>query len=167
MAKDWNKVRFEDLRITADMDDGQIENVIRQRIEWRRNRALLFWVNLAIFIIVNAVIWSAYMPMAYRNSFHWPIFITFFWGVSMIKRGWALYQSSDRVQERREALIQAQVERARARLGRSAFYEKPKNDASEKRKNQPMQVGDDGEIVPLEELLHDGEQPRYQNNHRR
>ncbi len=164
MAK-RDKTRYEDLRITADMADSEIEDMVRQRIQWRQRRWRRLFSGILPFIIINGLLWAIWSPTARYNSFPWPLFVTFFWGMSIVRTIWELYQSSERVQDRREELIQRHMERAKVRLGR---YEKPKNDYAEKSKKRPVQIGSDGEIVPLEQLLSEDDQdtPRYQNNYR-
>ncbi len=165
MSKKNKKIRYEELIITSDMDDIDIENVIRQRVQWRQDKLQQLLGNLPAFVIVNAIIWGGFLS-ARGNSFPWPIFVTFFWGMSIVKDAWELFQASTGMQSRREEYVRQEVEREKARLG---IYEKPKRDYIEKSKNRPLQIGSDGEIVPLDQLLSEDDQdvPRYQNNNRR
>lgn len=164
--RDRDKIRYEDLKITSDMTDSEIEAVIRERILWRQRRWRGVMAGIPAYIIVNIILWNLWLPTAWSNNFPWPFFVTLFGAIALIKTIWELRESSDAVQDRRDELIQQQIERAKAKLGR---YEKPKNDFAEKSKNRQMRVGSDGEIVPLDQLLsEDDEQDetRYQSNYR-
>jgi hypothetical protein len=153
------------------MDDDEIEEVIRQRVAWRQRKIRKITGNLPIFLIVNLVIWGGFLGSLRigAGAFPWPIFVTFFWGMGIVKDIWELYQASTNAQSRREEYIQQEVEREKARMG--IYSEKPKRDGyPEKAKNRPVRVGNDGEIVPLDQLLNDDDdteaEARYQRNQR-
>lgn len=166
-GKDKDKIHYEDLYITADMDDIEIENVIRRRIEWRQRKRRQLMGHIPVYLLANGITWGIFVAMA-RNgfAFPWPVFMTFFWGAGIVKDAWELYQSYTDAPNRREEYMQREIEREKMRLG---IYEKPKRDYAEKSKNRPLRVGSDGEIVPLDQLLEDEEQDEtqyYQHNRR-
>jgi hypothetical protein len=132
--------------------------VIHQRVQWRQRKRKNLMDNIPSFIITNVICWWIFFSSG--QSFPWPIFITVFWGLDIAKNAWELYAASNNMLTRQEDWVQQEIEREKARVG---LYTKPKRDVAEKSKNRPMQIGSDGEILPLEELLNDeDEQPRYQ-----
>ena len=121
MAKK-DKRRYEELIVTSDMDEREIEDVIRARIQWRQRKWRQIMGNLPAFIIVNAILWGSFRFNG--MGFPWPIFITFFWGMSLVKDAWELFQASNNMQSRRDEYVRQEVEREKARLG--IYSEKPK-----------------------------------------
>ena len=165
MTTKKNKNKYEDLIITPDMDDLEIESVLRQRIQWRQRKVREIYGNLTSWVAVNIIFWGGFFAFT-SSSFPWPIFVTFISSMAMVNDFWELYQASSKVQARRDEHTQEELEREKARLG---LYGKPKRAFAEKSKNRPLRISSDGEIVPLEDLLRDEDEQdatRYQHNQR-
>lgn len=104
--------------------------------------------------MVNIMLWAAWYfasqfdVAAFLDGtrteipFPWPIFPTVGWGIGLIAHLIEYYSKYGGGAERRERIIQAEIERERARSG---FIEKPKND-------RRVRLTEDGE---LEEVIED------------
>jgi len=147
----------EETRITSDMSPAEVELRIRRRIERRHAERSGFVGSVVAYVIVNAVLWSIFSDSRgfYFWGMPWPLFVTFFWGINLLRRGYSLYQNAPERVARRENYIQSEVDRMKARLGfdeRFANYtEKPKNDEKPKRDAAAaVHLTADGELAPDE-----------------
>jgi hypothetical protein len=71
----------------------------------RTSMKLGFYVNLAIFIIVNAFLYLIWWYSG--QGFLWPLIVTFFWGMGLIAYGLRVYGSGRYT----EGMVQKEYER--------------------------------------------------------
>jgi hypothetical protein len=144
-----------DFPILPGMSEAEIEIQIRKRIKHRIEQRNEFVGHAVSFAVVNIVLWLIWIGSgaSFSGGIPWPAYVTFFWGLGLFMHGWEVYQGSGSVQARRERMIQDEIAMEKERLG---IYEKPKRDQLAARRNDgALQVSDDGELVPLDELLAD------------
>jgi hypothetical protein len=96
-----------------------MEPLQRDPYLWQKAKARAkFQAHLLSFLFVNAtlwVIWAFTEPHHFGRPFHteipWPLWVTFFWGLGLIKRGIATYGGfsyEQRAQREYERLSQEQ-----------------------------------------------------------
>lgn len=125
------------------MANIESDDAIRQRIEKRYKMRQELYINIASYVVANVVFW-----FMFRQSWVW--WITFGWGIGVVAHAIDYYSKYGGGAERKEAEIQREMERERARLG----YEKPKNDAH-------IRLTDDGELEEVpEDEDHWAEKPK-------
>jgi hypothetical protein len=117
---------------------------IRERAEKRVNRRYKFYRQLGSYLVLNLVLWGIYLV---TNDFRitgtpWPMWITFFAGIGVVKEAIQVLTESGFMEDMRERDLQHELEREKERLYREG-YEKPKNDV--------VSIGDDGELVYAED----------------
>ena len=113
------------------------EDEIRQRVEKRFKKRQDFYVHIAMYVAVNALLWGIWAITG--AAFPWPIFVTLGWGIGVVADAVETYfKTSVNVERRKADAIQREIERERERLMLSG--EKPKRD-------QQVSLSDDGELV--------------------
>ncbi len=90
------------------------ERELRQRAEARVEAREAFSAHLLIFIAVNRLLWGLWAVSGANLASPWPVFATVGWGIGLVAHWWSVYGRDDR---RREAAIQAEMERLRGRDG--------------------------------------------------
>lgn len=83
-------------------DDEILRQIAQRRVTERRG----FFLDLGLFVVINVVIWGAWLlvwpPEA--GSFPWPIFVTIGWGIGLTVHGlmtyWILSGANDAAVER-------------------------------------------------------------------
>ena len=116
------------------MTNIETDDEIRRRVEKRFKKRQDLMIHVAIYIVANVVFW-----IMFHESWVW--WITFGWGIGVVSNVVDYYTKYGGGAERKEAEIQREIERERARI---AGYEKPKNDAH-------MRLTDDGELEEVPE----------------
>ncbi|MBN2472079.1 MAG: protein kinase [Anaerolineae bacterium] len=120
------------------------EEELRRKIEKRLKEQQEFRTHVVIYIMVNLLLW--FIWLASGAGFPWPFFPTLGWGIGIVAHYMEYHHKYGRGAERRERLIQEELERAR--LSGRIPYE------SDKRKNedliglddQRLRLADDGEL---------------------
>ncbi|MDO7846515.1 2TM domain-containing protein [Hymenobacter sp. M29] len=96
-----------------------METLQRDPYLWQKAKARArFQSHLLSFLLVNAllwVIWAFTFPHHHGRGFHseipWPLWVTFFWGLGLIRRGMAAYggfSREQRTQREYERLVSQQ-----------------------------------------------------------
>lgn len=92
--------------------DPTSDRELRRRAEARVEAREGFTVHFLVFLAVNALLWGIWAVNGADVASPWPIFVTLGWGIGVVAHWWAVYGQDDR---RREAAIQAEMERLRGR----------------------------------------------------
>jgi len=98
-----------------------MEPLKRDPYLWQKaNARAKFQAHLLSYLFVNAtlwVIWAFTAPHYFGRPFHseipWPLWVTFFWGLGLIKRGIAAYGGftyEQRTQREYERLVREQAD---------------------------------------------------------
>lgn len=141
--------------------DGDAYEAVRKRVEQRYQQRYAFYTHLAVYTLVNIVLWLIYgatagvagqfsdapligtlVPIV---SFPWPLIVMAGWGIGLVAHGMTYYIRYGGGALRRQAAIQQEIERE---MALRYAYEKPKNDY-----DVPMRLTDDGELEPIEDEL--------------
>jgi hypothetical protein len=109
---------------------------IRKRVEKRYKKRQELIYQVAGYVLTNAMLW-----FFFHDS--WVLWVTFGWGIAIAAQVMDYYNKYGGGAQRKEAEIQREIERERAR---TLPYEKPKNEPH-------MRLTDDGEL----EEVSDGE----------
>lgn len=136
------------------------EERIRKRIEKRYEERTGLVIHLISFIIMQIVFWGMWAnsqeligtllagsPIPFATlDFPWPAFVTFFWGIGVVAHLMDYYNKYGAGAEKRERLIQEELERERQRKLDSYYDAKPKRD-------RRVRLTEDGELedVPDDE----------------
>ncbi|GIL14491.1 MAG: hypothetical protein BroJett038_32110 [Chloroflexota bacterium] len=142
------------------------EERVRRRIQKRFEERNGFIIHLTIYIVMNLLFWSMWagaqdlFAAIFENGqlpvvdlgFPWPVFITFFWGIGVVANFMEYYNKYGPGAERRERLVQQELERERQRRMESYYDAKPKRD-------RRMRLTEDGE---LEEVADDEYDEEYE-----
>ena len=139
------------------MTEAQVYDDIRQRVEVRFRQRSAFYMHLAVYTLVNIVLWVVYglttgmawqiaarfpiMGLYTLLTLPWPLIVMGGWGIGLVAHGLNYYIRYGGGAIRRETAIQREIERE---MARNAAYEKPKNDL-------PMRLTDDGELEVTED----------------
>jgi 2TM domain len=117
---------------------------LRERVERRVKRRYKFYRDLAAFASTNVLLWGIYLISngGRSSGVPWPLWVTFFWGIGIVREAWEIFGSSRFSDANYEAEVQREIARERERLY-GAGYEKPKR--------SEFSVGDDGELVYSDE----------------
>jgi hypothetical protein len=138
------------------MVDNEIDlEKIRQRVERRMQLRAKFMRELSSFLTVNLVLWGIWF-FSEGNSFSrggfqipWPMFVTFFWGISVVKRGVRIFYS-DELESAYDREMQKEIRREKARVANSAYYGDPDDTEileKAKRSDGTVRLSDDGELI--------------------
>lgn len=92
--------------------DPNSDRELRRRAEARVEAREGFTAHLVVFVAVNALLWGIWAFTGANLAAPWPIFVTVGWGIGLVSHWWAVYGRND---ERREAAIQAEMDRLRRR----------------------------------------------------
>jgi 2TM domain-containing protein len=92
--------------------DQTSDRELRRRAEARIEAREGFTGHLLIFLAVNALLWGIWAFNGANLASPWPAFATVGWGIGLLAHWWTVYGRDDR---RREAAIQAEMERLRGR----------------------------------------------------
>jgi hypothetical protein len=133
------------------MTDQDYEKA-RKRVEKRLKKRQDFYVHIVLYVAVNVFLWLIWL-LGGATGFPWPIFVMGGWGIALVVDAVETYfESSAKLQERREQAIQRELERERAlKIGDVAL---------EKRK-RTAHLAEDGELVYDDEIAEaEEEQPR-------
>jgi serine/threonine protein kinase len=134
------------------------EERIRKRIQKRYEERTGLFIHLAIYIVMQLVFWGMWAgsqdllgTLFTQGSlpdkamdFPWPIFITFFWGIGVVANIMDYYNKYGPGVEKRERLIQEELERERQRRMESDYDAKPKRD-------RRVRLTEDGELEEVPE----------------
>ena len=121
---------------------------IQQRVERHTKRRADFIRHLTSFLVVNMTLWSIWLVTSSSHSgTPWPIWITIFWGIGVVRQGINTFLMPD-MDDYRDREMRHEIARENARLGidedEELILEKPKR----KRK---VRLGDDGELLDVEQ----------------
>ncbi len=117
----------------ASLTDDRIRKQIEKRMEGR----IGFYTHLAIYLCVNLGLWAIWLFDG--GGFPWPMFTTFFWGMGMFAHMSDYYNKYGGGRDKREEMIQREIERERNRL--SGETSKVKND------ERRVRLTEDGELT--------------------
>ncbi|NWG16881.1 MAG: protein kinase [Chloroflexi bacterium] len=140
------------------------EERVRRRIEKKFEERNGFIIHLVIYIVMNLVFWGMWagaqdlFAAIFENGqlpvgdlgFPWPIFITFFWGIGVVANFMEYYNKYGPGAEKRERLVQAELERERQRRAEAYYDAKPKRD-------HRVRLTEDGELEEVVEDVYDEE----------
>ena len=90
------------------------EDDLRRQAEARVDRIEAFRIHLAIYVAVNALLWLIWAYTGATTNSPWPVFVTLGWGIGIVAHWWSVYGHSA---DRREARVQAEIDRLRQRQG--------------------------------------------------
>jgi hypothetical protein len=90
------------------------EDDLRRQAEARVDRIEAFRIHLAIYLAVNALLWLIWAYSGVTTNPPWPVFVTLGWGIGIVAHWWSVYGHST---DRREARVQAEIDRLRQRRG--------------------------------------------------
>jgi 2TM domain-containing protein len=92
--------------------DPTRDRELRRRAEARVEAREGFAAHFLVFLAVNVLLWGIWAFNGANLASAWPIFVTFGWGIGVVAHWWSVYGRDDR---RREAAIQAEMDRLRGR----------------------------------------------------
>jgi hypothetical protein len=131
---------------------------IRQRIEKRHKERLSFFIHVAVYFVVNFMLWVLWFMIAQDNPtvsaavdlsaedietfrFPWPLVIMFGWGIGLLSHYINYYFKYGAGAARRQNAIDREVEEE---IARRNVYEKPKNDSR-------VRISEDGELEEVDD----------------
>ncbi|HEX2908333.1 MAG TPA: protein kinase [Phototrophicaceae bacterium] len=141
------------------------EERIRRRLQKKYEERTGLFIHLTIYMVMQLVFWGMWagdanllqqffttgtLPLE-ALDFPWPIFITFFWGIGVFANIMDYYNKYGAGAERREQLVQQELERERQRKMGAYYDAKPKRDAR-------MRLTADGELEEVPEDEYPDEQ---------
>lgn len=115
------------------------EEAIRARIEEKLEARSELITHAAFYVGINALLWAIWF--ATSMDFPWPVFVTGGWGIGMITHYFEYTNTHGTGAERREAMIQREMDRERERLGLA----KAKNDDAYQDDSPFYDTGDDAQ----------------------
>lgn len=126
------------------------EDRIRRQIEKRMEERTGLLIHSAAYFAVNLMLWIIWLMTSIENrafDFPWPLMVTLSWGVGWGAHYLGYYNKYGAGRERREAMIQAEIERERSRT----MSTKAKNDDYY---DPALRLTEDGELTEsyVEEL---------------
>lgn len=133
------------------------EERVRRKIEKRLKERDEVRTHFAIYLMVNVLIWiiwfftsnSDFMDFMSGAStefpFPWAVFVTFGWGIGMFAHYIDYRNKYGAGADKREAYIQQEIDRVKARQSSEMYMDKPKRESR-------MRLTEDGE---LEEVMDD------------
>lgn len=95
-------------------DYDEMEREIRKRVEKKLERRNEFYTHLAAFVIINSILWTIWAFSG--TAFPWPIFVTGGWGIGLFADWQEFYNEVGGGSERRDRMIQREIEREREML---------------------------------------------------
>jgi hypothetical protein len=129
----------------------------RKRVEKRMKKRQDFYVHIVLYVAVNLFLWCIWF-LSDATSFPWPLFVMGGWGIALVVDAVETYfESSAKLQERREQAIQRELERERALKAGDVVLEKPKRTA---------RLAEDGELVYDDETAEAEDEPIRRESHR-
>ncbi len=139
--------------------EAESYEAIRKRVEQRYQQRYAFYIHLAVYTLVNVLLWLIYGATSgiagqFANvpiiggvlpvlAFPWPLIVMAGWGIGLVAHGLNYYIRYGEGAIRRQAAIQRDIERE---MALRYDVEKPKNDL-----DVPMRLTDDGELEPIED----------------
>ena len=68
---------------------SDVRDVALERLKKRRD----FKAHVAVYILVNLVVWGIWVVIAANSGswWPWPIFVTLFWGIGLVMNAWDVY----------------------------------------------------------------------------
>ena len=136
--------------------EAELRKRARKKLSARREVAQ----HALTYAVVNLMVWIIYF--ATRNSFPWPLFVTFGWGIGLVSHLADYYFKHGKGAENREADIEREVSNqrrlARERgelLGEDAYDEDDEVDEARavdlsRVPAGQMRLSDDGELVEMD-----------------
>lgn len=85
---------------------------LRRRAERRVESVNGFRIHLAIYVLVNLLLWVIWAFSGGTTTIPWPVFVTLGWGIGLLAHGWTVYGQNE---DRREAQIKAEMDKLRNR----------------------------------------------------
>lgn len=133
--------------MNAEMEDGMDEDEarIRRRITEKIEERQGLIGHAASYVGVNLMLWAIWLFNAINAAsfpFPWPLLVTLGWGMGLFAHGASYWSEYGPGRERREALIQREIERERARLGYKA-----KNDDLYDSAVSRVRLNEEGELT--------------------
>lgn len=86
-----------------------LEDEIRRKVEEKYEERTGLIVHLVAYLIVNLMVWAIFLFNG--GEFPWPLFVTGGWGIGAIAHLLSYYNEHGAGAEKREAAIEAEVER--------------------------------------------------------
>jgi hypothetical protein len=124
----------------------------RERVEKRVKRRVKFYESLRGYLITNVILWGIWALSGPNlgGGVPWPAFVTFFWGIGIVKDAFDVGILGSNLEDIQEAELQREVERERRKLAEQGYVEGAANDPIaryEKPKRGDVALGDDGELI--------------------
>ncbi len=136
------------------------EEELRRKIEKRLKEQQEFRTHVVIYIMVNLMLWFIWLVTG--AGFPWPFFPMFGWGIGIVAHYMEYHQKYGAGAEKRERLIQQELENAR--LSGQIPYEsaKRKNESLDMLDDPLIRLGDDGELSDsfIEQVMDDDKPKR-------
>src|SRR5215831_4771328 len=130
---------------------------VRRRAEKRTNEKIEFFIHLAVYVVVNLVLWALGIGVSGAlNLGTWgfllPLLVTLGWGIGLVIHGAKVYLEGNFKARMREQEIRRELELERLRLGINdedddMVLEKPKR----KQRGRTVRLTDDGELADADE----------------
>lgn len=115
---------------------------IRRRAEAKVAQRIKFFRNVVGYLSTNVLLWGIWLfTSSGRGGVPWPLFVTFFWGISIASDAIKLFVAKDWLENYTQRELELEIAREEARLGVS----------KEKRKRGNVQLGDDGELIEIDD----------------
>ena len=135
------------------------EEDVRKNVEKKFKARDVFFRSAFTYLAVNILLWAIWFIT--RQSFPWPLFVTFFWGIGMLSQGVDYYNRYGKGARNRESAIEAEVVRqldsARAqealqgrRMNKHAVEKGADVYELENVQQRGLRLADDGELVDFE-----------------
>lgn len=145
------------------------EERIRKRIQKRYEERTGLIIHVTIYIVMQLVFWGMwansqdlFISMLSNGQisfealdFPWPAIVTFFWGIGVVANFMDYYNKYGAGAEKRERMVQEELERERQRKLGAYYDEKPKRD-------RRVRLTEDGELeeVPDDDDYTDYDKPK-------
>ena len=132
-------------------------SVIRRRVEKKFEERSGLLQHGIVYVAVNIMLWIIWLLTT--GGFPWPLFVTVFWGIGMLSHLIDYYHNYGQGAQRREAQIDAEVERQLALERRDEWrgrdYDDDVEDADvyelDDYQARGLRLSDDGELIDLPE----------------
>jgi serine/threonine-protein kinase len=127
--------------------DVDPETLIRRRVEKRMEERREFYSHITAYVMVNLMLWVIWAVTDFGGH-PWPIYPMLVWGIGVAIHTVIFYNEHGGGRQRRDRIIQEEIERERARV----YGEKAKNE--DFANAPPIRLTGDGELTDsfLDEL---------------
>lgn len=124
------------------------EEKARRRVEKKLEERQGLIIHFSTYVVINLILWFIFLATGDSDSFPWTIFPTVGWGIGMFAHFMDYWMKYGPGADRRESLIQREIERELEKSGLSA---KLKNDNKPKKEmwdeSPRVRLTEDGELT--------------------